>query len=390
MERKNTNNKILFIYPEKLLPVTVGGAARTLAMMEYFRHAGWRVGLVTLGHSRECEMDLCNRVDQLWSYRPCRYEVAEHNDFSPAKGLLNRRNCYLEEFAGGVAHKFNPIAVIATYVWSARALDQMPPGILKIIDTIDVQHIRASKAELAGGDLSDRNCNRDEEIEALSRADVLLAIQSNEAAIFQEMCPDKKVLCVEHAVDYLEIPARRATVYKLLFVGSNYDPNVRGVKKFLQSAWPRVRKELPQTEFLICGRVCDALPKGIDGVKLQGIVPDLTSYYQTVDIVVNPVPYGTGLSIKSVEALAYGKCLVTTKAVLSCLPNLVNPPFKVASIDAMGEIIIDLLRNPDKRNQFENAAWQFAQERFLPGNVFAKLVRLIMGRVKKIRDWQNE
>ena len=48
-----------------------------------------------------------------------------------------------------------------------------------------------------------------------------------------------------------------------------------------------------------------------DCIKL-GDLPDVGRAYEMADIVVNPAPVGTGLKIKSIEALAFGKPLVAT------------------------------------------------------------------------------
>jgi glycosyltransferase involved in cell wall biosynthesis len=47
-------------------------------------------------------------------------------------------------------------------------------------------------------------------------------------------------------------------------------------------------------------------------VDLLGEIADITAAYAQAQVVLNPLRFGTGLKIKSVEALSYGRPLVTT------------------------------------------------------------------------------
>src|SRR6185436_6613008 len=174
--------------------------------------------------------------------------------------ILRKINPDLVELTRQIAAESPPRAVIAQYAWTARALDGLLPGTLKMVDTIDVQHQRRARAKEAGSDLPGHACTREEEIAELSRADVLIAIQRHERDALHEMCPAKHVCLVEHAEDterFLPSPPESKTV---LFVGSLYDPNVRGIRRFLDTAWPAVRASVPGAELTICGTVCDGLP----------------------------------------------------------------------------------------------------------------------------------
>ena len=67
-----------------------------------------------------------------------------------------------------------------------------------------------------------------------------------------------------------------------------------------------------------------------------GHVEDLDDFYRQIDIAINPMVGGTGLKIKSLEALSYGKALLATKDAMvgisttdpyqqaSSIPDMVN------------------------------------------------------------------
>src|SRR5262249_41493423 len=47
-------------------------------------------------------------------------------------------------------------------------------------------------------------------------------------------------------------------------------------------------------------------------VRLHGFVPDIGKFYSKMDLVVSPVTMGTGINVKTVQAMAYGMPLLTT------------------------------------------------------------------------------
>ena len=47
-------------------------------------------------------------------------------------------------------------------------------------------------------------------------------------------------------------------------------------------------------------------------VRLLGFVAEIEGFYRSVDAVVSPVTMGTGINVKTVQAMAYGMPLITT------------------------------------------------------------------------------
>ena len=52
-----------------------------------------------------------------------------------------------------------------------------------------------------------------------------------------------------------------------------------------------------------------------------GLVDDLDDFYRRIDIAINPMVGGTGLKIKSLEALSYGKALLATEDAMVGIPS---------------------------------------------------------------------
>ena len=49
-----------------------------------------------------------------------------------------------------------------------------------------------------------------------------------------------------------------------------------------------------------------------DWITLHGFVPDIADFYAQMDLILSPVTMGTGINVKTVQAMAYGMPLLTT------------------------------------------------------------------------------
>jgi len=119
------------------------------------------------------------------------------------------------------------------------------------------------------------------------------------------------------------------------------------------------------------------LTDAIDGVEVAGVVPDLDELYRSAAVVINPVPAQTGLSIKSVEALARGKCLVTTPAGAQGIPHDGTAMVVLPAAEQFGAAIVELFADPGRIGALGRAARALATEQFSSATAFGPLaVRL--------------
>ena len=368
-----TTKKIIIVSPIIMYPVNNGGARRILDLISFFKKENYSIGFIAYNFPGHYEF-LTQKVDSLWLFSGERTR-ADNKTF-----LLRQKDLSFNDFAVSIILEHMPGVVISIFAWTSDILYRLPKTILTFLDTIDIQHMRAVNALKAGGELNDRSCSREEETDELYKADILIAIQRKEKQILEEMCPGKKVILAEHAPPGLEKIETRRESQKLLFVGNLYDPNIRGIKLFLDKCWERVKNRVPGAELCICGKVCDALEdyKTLEGVKLHYYVEDLNEFYRQAAIVLNVSLYGTGLPIKTVEALAMGKCLVCSEAAASPLEEEVEKiPAVITGVAEMAEKISFLLENPEERIKIENKAWNYAKDRFIPGRTYSQLHDII-------------
>jgi hypothetical protein len=129
--------------------------------------------------------------------------------------------------------RYEPIAVIAEYIFLTDCFALLPPGTLKIVDTIDVFSLRESQVLGHGIDDDPWNVTAGEERAYLLRADVIVAIQKREARVLKELVPEREVLTVGIDFDIDTCATSKQTGPGSITVVASAAPlNVHGLKKF--------------------------------------------------------------------------------------------------------------------------------------------------------------
>lgn len=255
---------------------------------------------------------------------------------------LDRTFCH-EPLAAVVAHVERAIApciVLAEYVFMTRALPLLGARSLKVVDTHDVFSSRQEKVGRFG--VVDLQLPADEERRRLLRSDLVLAIQDGERAALQALVPERAVITtgVDFDVSDPGVPDGR----RVLLIGSDNPMNVKGLTDFLAFAWPAIKREAPDAEFLVAGRLCEAVPDVPEGVRLLGHVDRAADAYGIARVAVNPCMAGTGVKIKTLEALSYLRPVVTWPAGVEGLgPELASSCCVVADWNEFARTVIDLL-----------------------------------------------
>ncbi|MDR1903173.1 MAG: glycosyltransferase family 4 protein [Treponema sp.] len=96
----------------------------------------------------------------------------------------------------------------------------------------------------------------------------------------------------------------------ILFLGSYFTANVAGIKWFINNVLPLVNVFL-----IVAGKGMENLKetyKNFPKIKIIGYVNDVDDLYRNADCVVNPVFDGSGMKVKTGEALHYGKTVIGT------------------------------------------------------------------------------
>jgi hypothetical protein len=211
--------------------------------------------------------------------------------------------------------KIKPNVVIVEYASLSELVTLLPQNIIKVVDTHDVFAYRNKRIRNEGGFSAWMSFFPWQENKMLKRFNTVLAIQYLEYNYFKNKLKNSQTDV--KLVDILEgsIPQeeQRNGVFKIGFIGAKSRHNYDGLKIFLELHWKKIKQHIPEASLSIAGAIYSDLETYERlGVRMLGRVDSIEKFYNDVDVIINPTFAGSGLKIKSVEALRYGKLLITT------------------------------------------------------------------------------
>jgi len=163
---------------------------------------------------------------------------------------------------------------------------------------------------------------RREEQATWRRMSLCLAVSDIDADVIRRGGAKRVELCPNGVdpVDQLAFPGRSADEpLRLLFVGTvSYRPYERGIAWFVREVLPQLRERVP-VELDVVGSP-PLKPISAAGVRYHGRVPALQPWYERAHAVVVPVFEGSGTRLKMIEAMAYGRPVVSTPLGSEGLP----------------------------------------------------------------------
>lgn len=386
--------KICFVLPLQLNKWS-GAGQRIIKLIAYFRQNNFIVDIITDYNNTHLLSDtqfnrqinqifimsrpnLFRRVfDKLFYLNCCYYLSRLHClKWSASEIDLCRKGFLRAQFINNTRNHFQHhqySVVLGEYLFSSPCLKGLNRETIKVIDTIDVfsnEQTRVAKY----GVKTWFACGQEQEAAYLSVADVIFAIQSDEKRLLKKMLPNKTIILVgfEHqAVSDSSDPLSGV----ILFVGTNNFRNQSGLNDFICHAWPRVLKYNPSAKLRIVGTI-GQMAKGQDwpNVEICGEVANTREQYGRAAVVINPVRAGTGLKVKNVEALCYGKAVVAIQQSVAGLPGSGNLPLiQTDDWECFANEICNLINNKSKRKALEARAFNYASRYFTKSTVYADL-----------------
>ena len=409
--RRTTRPAIAIVCDTVPYPIRSGDNKRLAEMIEVLRAEGFFVDLVLTALVDRRSRRLCERrVDALHFYQPKELKTRARNllrrgvrlfdrcskifGLEPAEviagRLLGRKlapivSDYWKRYPPGLSTYLSDLsrrkaigAVIVEFIWLHPAIDELPAGVKRILDTHDLQYKRVEDFAARGLKFP-LEIDRAEEARIFRRFDAVLAIQEQEAMIIREMCPGLEVMTIGTAcADARRIPdAPRPG--RILYVGGYNGANIDGLARFLNNCWPAIVAAAPEARLRVCGYVHRAFAnQKFPGVEFLGHVADVETEYAAADIVVNPAWIGTGLKIKTVEALSAGKPLVTTPTGIEGMERKTVSACAVAATeDEFSAAVVRLLSDDALRRATASAAAVFAASHLTPRAVYRELVEFL-------------
>lgn len=256
------------------------------------------------------------------------------------------------------SHKYDIIWL--EYPFQSKILENMNVPVVKVIDTHDRFAYRNYKTFPFTHEVTDYSITFHGERRALSRADFVIAIQEEEGRYFKKLLrrTGTRVFVIGDSHDLVR--NKVAESHDIVFVGGANGLNLDAVYWFVSKVFPLVIKKVKDCRLVVAGSVCEmrGIKRG-ENIKLLGVVEDIDEVYRNCRLVVNPVRMGTGLNIKSIEAIAHCKPLVATSTGAKGLIS--NQPVVAVADDSteFAKKVIDFLENDSRCKKYRDNCIHF-------------------------------
>ncbi|MFS1859576.1 glycosyltransferase [Vibrio lentus] len=283
-----------YVWPE---PNSSAAGSHMMSLLRLFKRQGWSVEFATPAQETEHMIDL-----------------SEEGITSQSIQL----NCdsfdqYIEELQPDVV-MFDRFMMEEQFSWR---VEKVCPNAFKLLDTEDLQFLRNARheavkkqTELTKAHLYSDLAKR--EIAAILRCDLSLIISSYEMELLQsEFNIDPKLLHhLPFMVDLNTLPESTKSFEErkhFMTIGNfRHAPNWDAVLQ-LQKIWPKIRKQLPDTELHIYGSYpppkATALHNPKTGFHIKGWAKDAQEVMEQARVCVAPLRFGAGIKGKLLDAM---------------------------------------------------------------------------------------
>lgn len=354
--------KILFVAPMACYPSYKGNSARVAAVYEQMLNCNYDVYYLHLPEGKFDPEPMIARLGEKYIYQNFRantfklklilklikaFILGEPSRHFKIDDFIYSRNI---RFYKKILKKVNPDIVWVNYAYYSKLFDHTPASTLKILDTIDSVYLRFKNIFQNRPGYRSLTIDLSDEINCINRADVVVCIQPAEEQFFLQNGCIKKTVTLGHFISFTPTRVMQKR-NNLLFLASDFFVYRDAINLFLKNIWPKLCALRPNTHLFIAGKICSTLNKqALTGnVTVLGMVPDLYDLYDSIDITLNPVAEGSGLKIKIIESLSFGKPVVTYPIGIEGLENFENKGVIIARNDDEWIKSVTVLLNDTER-----------------------------------------
>ena len=241
-----------------------------------------------------------------------------------------------------------------------------------VADLIDLNYKRTSNAlEI------DHN-----QLRIAKKSNLTLFCSSVETEILRSKETDLEVQDLWAEYEVAPVRSIWADTNGLLFVGGfRHQPNVDGLKYFIDKILPKIKSHCPELQMRVVGTGLDIALVNLlksSGIDYLGRVEDLGAIYRQSRVVIAPLISGGGKKGKIGEALAYGLPVVTTSIGAEGF-DFENEKDAFVSDDPeiFAKYVLDLQNDEDLWNKSSLLAYNYAKSNLDSAAFKEKLQRII-------------
>jgi len=219
------------------------------------------------------------------------------------------------------------------------------------------------------------------ELRVLNELDAIVTITDVDKKVFGELGYKKPMYTCITGVDVESYRKKASNNRKpktiFHFASMDWMPNIEAVDWFLTKCWKNILKQVPDAKFVLAGR---NMPQRLAKLNQPNVlvvesVKDSKIFYNEHEIMLVPLLSGSGLRIKLIEGMAYGKAIVSTSIGAEGINYTNGKNILIAdSAEDFTKAVIELLKDETKRISLEQGALNFAEKEFDNKIVVAGLV----------------
>lgn len=195
--------------------------------------------------------------------------------------------------------------------------------------------------------------------------------------------PSDKCQLIPVGADVEEVSAQSQNQQEkvIAFIGNmSYLPNVEGAIWFARLVFPKILKCIPQSKYFIVGKnpVHEVRQLANENIIVTGTVESTKSFYETADIIVVPLLHGGGVKIKLLEAIGYGKAIVSTTKGVEGTEYERNGYIPISDDpEIFAKLCVSILNNPDDYKQKRNDMFQYFLDNYTWEGICQRFSRLL-------------
>ncbi|CAK2780410.1 Glycosyl transferase family 1 [Vibrio crassostreae] len=369
-----------YVWPE---PNSSAAGSHMMSLLRLFKRQGWSVEFATPAQETEHMIDL-----------------SEEGITSQSIQLnCNSFDQYIEELQPDVV-MFDRFMMEEQFGWR---VEKVCPNAFKLLDTEDLQFLRNARHEAVKketeltkeylySDLAKR------EIAAILRCDLSLIISSYEMELLQsEFNIDPKLLHhLPFMVDLNTLPESTKSFEErkhFMTIGNfRHAPNWDAVLQ-LQKIWPKIRKQLPDTELHIYGSYpppkATALHNPKTSFHIKGWAKDAQEVMEQARVCVAPLRFGAGIKGKLLDAMKLQTPNVTSEiGSEGMLPQgeLQWPGAVADDIDEFVEQAVALYKDEDKWLQAQSQCHSILEAHYEQNQLGDKLIERLIALESELKS----
>lgn len=171
----------------------------------------------------------------------------------------------------------------------------------------------------------------------------------------------------------------------MYFGKMSYPPNAEAAKWFAEDVFPSIQNQIPWANFYIVGKdplpYLNELPKNNPNVIVTGTVDSVREYYEKASVIVVPLSHGGGVKVKVLEALGYGKLVVSTKKGIEGTDFVSGKELLTAdSEQEMANLLIQALTTPEKYINVRTQGVESINEKY----TWSAIIRNFENQIQKL------